>query len=59
MESYAREYEKNKPNYYKTMGVKCDEGICSKCKNPVNYTLRIIKIADRQTKNNRKTFNKE
>ena len=47
------------PNYYKTMGVKCDEGICSKCKNPVNYTLRIIKIADRQTKNNRKTFNKE
>ncbi|QQG39251.1 MAG: hypothetical protein HYS32_02240 [Candidatus Woesearchaeota archaeon] len=30
-------------SYYLSMGVKCEESICSKCKNPVNYTLRRIK----------------
>jgi len=26
--------------YYSDMGVKCEEGICSRCKNPVNYVRR-------------------
>ncbi len=30
-------------NYYKTMGVKCEEGICNMCKNPVNYVFRRLK----------------
>ena len=27
-------------NYYKDLGVKCPEEICSRCKNPINYTKR-------------------
>jgi len=36
------------PNYYKSMGVKCEEGICNSCRNPVNYTLRRLKINENQ-----------
>ena len=32
------------PSYYKTMGIKCEDSVCSKCKNPVNYALRMLKI---------------
>lgn len=27
-------------SYYKELGVKCEEGICSRCKNPVNFAKR-------------------
>jgi len=27
-------------NYYKDLGVKCSDEICSRCKNPINYTKR-------------------
>lgn len=36
------------PGYYKTMGVKCEEGICRMCKNPVNYVFRRLKLAKQQ-----------
>ncbi len=36
------------PGYYKTMGVKCEDGICSMCKNPVNYVFRRLKLAKQQ-----------
>ncbi len=38
------------PNYYSTMGVKCGENICSTCRNPVNYTMKRIKIMNQGKK---------
>ncbi|MBS3167822.1 hypothetical protein J4216_01725 [Candidatus Woesearchaeota archaeon] len=38
------------PSYYKTMSIKCDDGICSKCKNPVNYALKMLKMASSNVK---------
>ncbi|MBS3145324.1 hypothetical protein J4414_00790 [Candidatus Woesearchaeota archaeon] len=29
--------------YYSGLGIKCQENICSKVKNPVNYTLRLVR----------------
>ncbi len=29
----------NNESYYKSMGMKCDEPLCKKIKNPVNYTI--------------------
>ncbi len=49
--SYAR---KNRPilppncsnlSYYSSLGIKCDEGICSKCKNPAMYAKRRARYA--------------
>ncbi len=36
--------------YYKTMGIKCEEGICNICKNPVNYALKRSRIDSKQQK---------
>lgn len=36
--------------YYKTMGVKCEDGICNMCKNPVNYALRKSRIESNKKK---------
>ncbi len=30
--------------YYKALGVKCAEEICTRCKNPVNYALRLYRM---------------
>ena len=35
-------------NYYKTMGVKCEDGICHMCKNPVNYVFKRLKVIKSQ-----------
>ncbi|MBI2148083.1 hypothetical protein HYU23_00225 [Candidatus Woesearchaeota archaeon] len=37
-------------SYYKTMGVKCENGICNRCKNPVNYAFRMLKLASKTLK---------
>lgn len=38
------------PNYYKSMGIKCEDSICNLCKNPVNYVYRAIKIKEQNKK---------
>lgn len=38
-------------NYYKTMGVKCENSICNTCKNPVNYVFRRLKVVSENRKN--------
>jgi len=37
-------------SYYKSMGVKCDPGICSTCKNPVNYAVRLSRLNQKKKK---------
>ena len=36
------------PSYYKSMGIKCEENICNKCRNPVNYATRMNKMNEAQ-----------
>ena len=31
-------------NYYSSLGIKCENSVCLKCKNPVNYAVRINNI---------------
>lgn len=33
--------------YYKNMGIKCDEQICTRCTNPVQYVRRMMRRAQR------------
>lgn len=40
----------NNINYYKAMGIKCEDGICNMCKNPVNYTYRMLKMKNEKKK---------
>ena len=35
-------------NYYKTMGVKCEDSICNMCKNPVNYVFKRLRVIKSQ-----------
>ncbi len=37
-------------SYYSSMGVKCEEGICSKCRNPVNYAVRMSRMNEKMKK---------
>src|SRR3989338_7180285 len=43
------------PAYYADLGIKCPEEICSKCKNPVNFSLRKLRMLKQQKKPRRKT----
>lgn len=38
------------PAYYADLGIKCPEEICSKCKNPVNFSLRKLRMIKVQKK---------
>ena len=38
------------PNYYKNMGIKCEDNICFACKNPVNYVMKRLRISENQKK---------
>lgn len=40
--------------YYKNMGVKCGDEICSRCTNPVQYVRRMMRRAQRTEKENNK-----
>ncbi|HLC86121.1 MAG TPA: hypothetical protein VJG30_02465 [Candidatus Nanoarchaeia archaeon] len=35
-------------NYYKAIGIKCEDSICNMCKNPVNYTYRMVKMKEKK-----------
>ena len=37
-------------SYYSSMGIKCENGICARCKNPVNYALKMSRINTKEAK---------
>ncbi|MAG52487.1 MAG: hypothetical protein CMH62_00820, partial [Nanoarchaeota archaeon] len=41
--------------YYADIGIKCGDNICSKCKNPVSYSLRRLRMLKFQKKPRKKT----
>ena len=38
-------------SYYKSMGIKCENSICEKCRNPVNYTIKMVRNLNIKKKN--------
>ncbi|MBI2548332.1 hypothetical protein HYW21_03195 [Candidatus Woesearchaeota archaeon] len=42
------------PAYYTALGVKCEDRICTRCKNPVNYAKRRMYLQEQPKKRGRK-----
>lgn len=47
------------PAYYTALGVKCEEHICTRCKNPINYAKRRMYLQEQPKKKGRKKANRE
>jgi hypothetical protein len=45
-------------NYYQSLGCKCDDNICSRVKNPVNYAKRAAKYAQKGKRKTEKNTDK-